>query len=154
MTEHTQQVMAALRKAPGFEDVGVADSVTWLGGLTNLVHRVDLEEKSVIVRIPGQGTEAYIDRAVEAHNAHAAARAEVSPEVVYAEPDSGLMITQAVPNIETMTPDLFNRRAGARAREAAQFGRSISNPVRTYRHDRRLSEGAVHERRSPSRWVS
>lgn len=116
MTEHTQQVMAALRKAPGFEDVGAAESVTRLGGLTNLVHRVDLEEKSVIVRIPGQGTEAYIDRAVEAHNAHAVARAEVSPEVVYAEPDSGLMITQTVPNIETMTPDLFKRRAGSPAR--------------------------------------
>lgn len=44
MTEHTQQVMAALRKAPGFEDVGAADSVTRLGGLTNLVHRVDLKK--------------------------------------------------------------------------------------------------------------
>lgn len=69
----------------------------------------------MIVRIPGQGTEAYIGRAVET-SAHAAARAEVSPEVVYAEPDSGLMITQTVPNIETMTPDLFKRRAGSPAR--------------------------------------
>ena len=89
MTEHIPQVMVALRKAPEFQGVDTADSITRLGGLTNLVHSVDLGERSVIVRIPGEGTEAYIDRAIEAHNAHAAARAGVSPEVVYADADSG-----------------------------------------------------------------
>lgn len=116
MTEYTQRVMAALRNVPEFDDVRTADSITRLGGLTNLVHRVDLGTKSVIVRIPGDGTEAYIDRAVEAHNAYAAARAGVSPDVVYADAESGLMITQTVPNIETMTADLFKSRTGAPGR--------------------------------------
>lgn len=116
MTDHTEQVMEALRKAPEFRDVGSAHSVTRLGGLTNLVHRVDLDNRSVIVRIPGEGTEAYIDRAIEAHNAVAAARAGVSPQVVYAEADNGLMITETVPDIETMTPELFMSRAGAPGR--------------------------------------
>ena len=53
--------MVALRKAPEFQGVDTADSITRLGGLTNLVHRVDLGGKSVVVRIPGLGTEAYID---------------------------------------------------------------------------------------------
>ncbi|GAW34765.1 choline/ethanolamine kinase [Roseovarius sp. A-2] len=116
MTEHAEEVLSALRRAPGFEDVTAADSITRLGGMTNLVHRVDLGMRSVIVRLPGEGTEAYIDRAVEAHNAHAAARAGVSPAVIHAEAESGLMITETVPDIVTMTPDLFRSRAGAPAR--------------------------------------
>ncbi|MGV6849060.1 MAG: phosphotransferase [Marinibacterium sp.] len=116
MTEYRDQVLAALRRAPEFSNVQQVDNVTRLGGLTNLVHRVDMGDRSVIVRIPGDGTEDYIDRAIEAHNARAAARAGVSARVIHADADSGLMITETVPNIETMTPDLFKSRAGAPAR--------------------------------------
>jgi thiamine kinase-like enzyme len=123
MTEHATQVMNALRKAPGFEDVTDVDSITRLGGLTNLVHRVDIGDKSVIVRIPGEGTEAYIDRAVEAHNTYAAARTGVSPEVIYADPDSGVLITRTVPHIETMTPDLFKTRTGSPGRAGAALAK-------------------------------
>ena len=123
MTEHKQQVMEALRKAPEFQGVEAADSITRLGGLTNLVHRVDLGGKSVVVRIPGVGTEAYIDRAIESHNARAAALAGVSPDVVYADVDSGLMITETVLNVETMTPDLFKSRAGSPERAGAALAK-------------------------------
>ena len=116
MTEHAENVLTALREATQFADVTKADSITRLGGLTNLVHRVDIGDTSVIVRIPGDGTEDYIDRAVEAHNARAAARAGVSPEVIFARPETGLMISRTVPDIETMTPALFASRTGAPAR--------------------------------------
>ena len=109
-------VLEALRLVPGFEGVTRADAITRLGGLTNLVHRVDIGERSVIVRIPGAGTEDYIDRAVEAHNAQAAARAGVSPEVLLADPVTGLMVTRTVPGIETMTPASFKSRKGSPAR--------------------------------------
>lgn len=123
MTDHKEQVLAALRSAPGFETLGAVDSITRLGGLTNLVHRVDMGARSVIVRIPGEGTEAYIDRAVEAHNARAAARAGVSAQVIHADPASGLMISETVPDIETMTPDLFRTRAGSPARAGAALAK-------------------------------
>lgn len=123
MSEHESQVMQALRKAPEFRDITDAQQITRLGGLTNLVHRVDVGDRSVIVRIPGEGTEAYIDRAVEIHNAKCAARAGVSPEVIYADADSGLMISDAVLNIETMTPDLFTSRKGSPARAGAVLAR-------------------------------
>ncbi len=116
MTEHASEVMDALRLAPGFGDLAGADRITRLGGLTNLVHRVDLADQSVVVRIPGEGTEAYIDRATEAHNAYAAARAGVSPEIIHVDPASGLMITRTVPGIETMTADLFRSRTGSPGR--------------------------------------
>lgn len=123
MTEHADQVLAALRKAPGFADVTTVDAITRLGGMTNLVHRVDVAGRSVIVRIPGEGTEEYIDRSVEAHNSRAAARAGVSPKVVFADPATGLMITETVPDIETMTPDLFASRAGSPARAGAALAK-------------------------------
>ncbi len=117
MSKHAEQVIAALRRAPGFEGVEAdAARITRLGGLTNLVHRVDVDGRSVIVRIPGSGTEDYIDRAVEATNARAAAKAGVSAEVLFADPATGLMVFEAIPGIETMTPDLFASRAGSPAR--------------------------------------
>jgi len=120
MSDHTKQVIQALRRAPGFDtlDAGAA-TITRLGGLTNLVHRVDVDGRSVIVRIPGAGTEEYIDRAVEATNARAAAAAGVSAEVLFADPATGLMISEAIPGIETMTPDLFRSRPGSPARAGA-----------------------------------
>ena len=117
MSEHRQQVVAALRRAPDFADVAEGDcTITRLGGLTNLVHLVEAGGRRVIVRIPGAGTEEYIDRAVEIHNARAAARAGVSARVIWADAESGIMISEAIPGIVTMTPALFASREGAAAR--------------------------------------
>ena len=75
MTEFKTQIIEALCKVPQFFGVENVTSITRLGGLTNLVHRVELPDASVVVRIAGDGTEEYIDRTVEAVNAVAAARA-------------------------------------------------------------------------------
>lgn len=123
MTEHADKVLAALRTAPQFAQVTSALHITRLGGLTNLVHRVDLKDQSVIVRIPGENTEEYIDRAVEKHNAEAAARAGVSAEVLHADAASGIMITRTIEAIETMTPDLFTSRDGSPGRAGAALAR-------------------------------
>ncbi len=114
MSQHTNKVIEALQKAPGFEGVQAKDcTVTRLGGLTNMVHRVDGPHGSVIVRIPGEGTEDYIDRAVEITNANAAFRAGVSPEVLWADPASGVMISRTIEDITTMTAANFASIEGA-----------------------------------------
>ena len=123
MSEHKQQVVAALKQAPEFAGVAEGDcTITRLGGLTNLVHLVEVGERRVIVRIPGAGTEDYIDRAVEIHNARAAERAGVSARVIWADAKSGIMISEAIPGIVTMTPVLFASRAGA----AVRAGRALA----------------------------
>lgn len=127
MSEHAQTVLQALRKAPQFAQIENVDSITRLGGLTNLVHRVDMSDTSVIVRIAGEGTDEYINRSIEAHNAEAAARAGMSPTVIFAEPASGLMISETVPDIETMTPALFKSRAGSPARAGAALAKLHSS---------------------------
>jgi thiamine kinase-like enzyme len=123
MTEYVDRVMDALREVEQFSNVESADSITRLGGLTNLVHRVEVGEASVIVRISGEGTQEYIDRSVELHNACAAARAGVSPEVLFARPETGLMISRTVLGIETMSPALFQTRVGSPARAGKALGK-------------------------------
>ena len=67
MSEHDETVIAALHHAPEFENVTAADcKITRLGGLTNLVHLVETGARKIIVRIPGEGAEEYIDRTIEA----------------------------------------------------------------------------------------
>ncbi|WP_413849376.1 hypothetical protein [Albidovulum sp.] len=56
-----------------------------LGGLTNLVFRVG----DSCLRIPGKGTEEFIDRANEAVAAREAAKAGVSPEVIHMDAARG-----------------------------------------------------------------
>jgi thiamine kinase-like enzyme len=89
-----------------------------LGGLTNRVFMVSGPRGRHVLRIPGNGTEAYINRRVEAVAARAAARAAVSPEVI-ATTDDGLMLTAAIENAATMTPDSFNANPAAVARAGA-----------------------------------
>lgn len=115
--EHIQQVTGALRNLDGFAAIREEDLlIKRLGGLTNLVYRVEGGPQTVIVRIPGEGTEDYIDRAVEIHNAQVAAGTGVAPTVLWADPATGVMISRCIPEIATMTPELFAAREGAAAR--------------------------------------
>ena len=88
-----------------------------LGGLTNRVWHLG----DHILRIPGEGTAEYIDRTNEAAAARAAARAGIAPEVLHADPATGLMVTRFIPDTVTMTPDLFRSRVGSPARAARAF---------------------------------
>ncbi len=124
MTADKDKVVLALRNAPGFSEVRARDcTITRLGGLTNLVHRVVSPQGDVIVRIPGEGTEEYINRSVEITNANAAHRAGVSPEVIWADARSGTMVTRTIGGITTMTPALFKSRAGSPGRAGAALAR-------------------------------
>ena len=117
MTDELNRVQQELVRIPGFEKLSPGDySVARLGGLTNLVFRIDTADDRYVLRIPGKGTEEYIDRKVEIHNARVAARAGVSAEVVYADIASGVMLTRHVDGIVTMTPQAFAERKGSAAR--------------------------------------
>lgn len=117
MTEHATRVLEQLKVLPEFAELTEENcTITRLGGLTNLVHRVDCAAGSVIVRIPGDGTEEYIDRAVEITNANAAHAAGVSPKVLWALAKTGVMISTAVPGITTMTPENFRTISGSAER--------------------------------------
>jgi thiamine kinase-like enzyme len=90
--------------------------VTRLGGLTNRVFRVDHMGEQYVLRLPGKGTEEYINRDNELHAAKAAAKAGVSPDVVYGDAASGILITRLVDDSITMSPAKFRSIDGAPAR--------------------------------------
>jgi thiamine kinase-like enzyme len=94
-----------------------AGPVARLGGLTNRVYQLS----SAVLRVPGKGTEEYINRANEAVAARVASEAHVSPEVIYADAPTGLMVTRMIGNAVTMSPDLFKSRPASPARAGAVF---------------------------------
>ena len=97
--------------------------VSRLGGLTNLVFRVEHQGRALCLRLPGSGTEEYIDRKVEAHNARAAARAGVSPQVLFADPETGVMVAEFLDGFETMTPAIFAGKKGPAGRAGKAFAK-------------------------------
>jgi len=117
MPDDKTAIHDALTQVPRLAGLQPADyRVQRLGGLTNLVYKVTLADEALILRIPGEGTADYIDRKVELHNARAAADAGVSADVIWADGDSGVMVSRAIEGIETMTPPLFQSREGSPAR--------------------------------------
>ncbi len=120
------EAIAALRRVPGYAEGARDARAERLGGLTNIVWRVDLHGGPVVLRLPGAGTEAYIDREVEAHNSRVAAGVGVSPEVLWCDPSSGVLLTRHVEGV-TMTPELFRARPGAPGRAARAFRRLHSS---------------------------
>jgi len=92
-----------------------------LGGLTNRNYRVEVDGQNLVLRIPGEGTSAYIDRAVEKHNAEVAARAGVNAEVLYFDAGDGVMLCRYIDST-TMDAERF-RDLSAVARAARAFRR-------------------------------
>ena len=74
-----EKVRVALKRVPQLKGFAPG-SVTCarLGGLTNRVYRLEAGDARYVLRIPGAGTDDYIDRKVEGHNARVAASAGVS----------------------------------------------------------------------------
>lgn len=116
-------VSTALARIPLFQGVAPERfTCERLGGLTNLVYRIGLDSDTYVLRIAGEGTEEYIDRGVEAHNARVAAQAGVSAEVLYFDESDGLMLCSHLDGA-TMSPEAFCSVPGAPARAALALKR-------------------------------
>lgn len=91
-----------------------------LGGLTNRVFKVSCRSGTFCLRLPGAGTEAYINRSIERANAEAAADAGVSPDVIYFG-DDGVMVTRYIEGAATMSAEGFRSAPGAVERAGQAF---------------------------------
>lgn len=124
MNDVADEVLAALARIPDLKDLPheTIESER-LGGLTNRVYKLTAGDERYVLRIPGEGTEDYIDRKVEAHNARVAADAGVSAAVLFFDEADGLMLTRHIDGCVTLSPELFVKTPGAPARAAAVFKR-------------------------------
>ena len=116
-----RQLLGGLELLRGVDGGNVA--VTRLGGLTNLVFRVDHGSEHYVLRVPGKGTEEYINRTHEAHAAREAARVDVGPAVLHFDPATGVMVTRLVADAVTMSAECFRTIPGAPARAGAVLRR-------------------------------
>jgi thiamine kinase-like enzyme len=115
----TTEIAAALARIPHFAGRPLAGlRIEPLASLTNRNYKLGLGGESYVLRIAGAGTERYIDRAAEAHNARLAASLGIAPELLYLDPPSGLMLTRfiaggaALGAAELRQPALLRRAAG------------------------------------------
>lgn len=113
------KVAEAIKRIPLFQG-REPDSIERLGGLTNLVYRVGMDGADYLLRIAGEGTEDYIDRSVEAHNARVAADAGVSADVLFFDEADGLMLADYIGGAATMNAERF-QDTGACRRAALAF---------------------------------
>lgn len=118
----SSQVLEAIERIPQITTPAEKVHAEELGGLTNQVYRIVHNDGEHLLRIPGAGTEEYIDRTVEAHNTRQAAAAGVGAEVIYFDETDGLMLCEYLADHRTMSPQAFraDNAAVARAGEALQ----------------------------------
>jgi thiamine kinase-like enzyme len=93
----TTAIASALARTPQFAGRALDGlRIAPLAGLTNRNYKVSIGGETYVLRIAGAGTERYIDRAAEARNAGLAASIGIAPELLYLDPQSGLMLTRFI----------------------------------------------------------
>jgi thiamine kinase-like enzyme len=108
-------VQAAIRRIPILAE-GTGDwTVSSLPSFTNRTYRIVRGQEAFVLRLPGRGTGRYIDRESEATNARLAAAIGLSPEIVFAEPRLGVMLSRYVDGAEPLSPARLRQPAELRA---------------------------------------
>ena len=119
-----KEVFEALSTISGFNELNPKTiTIERLGGLTNRNYKIDSVLGSHVLRLAGKGTENYIDRKAEFHNASIASEAGVNAEMIHFDKDSGTMITAYVNNAVTM--DIEKLRDPAALQRTAQAFRGL-----------------------------
>jgi len=80
------------------------------GGRTNTSVGVEALSGSYVLRIPGEGTNAYIDRRSEFDNMHKLSHLRFLPQICYADRESGTLVTRRIKGAVPMGPsDVFDK---------------------------------------------
>ncbi len=111
---------AALARVPLFRNVRQEDIKLELlsGALTNVCYKVTIGRAAYVLRLAGEGTSDYIDRAAEKYNARVAAAAGINVDVIYFDVENGTMVTRFVEGISMNGGQDFSRDMGAPIRAA------------------------------------
>jgi len=115
----TVEIAAALARIPEFAECPLDGlQIERLASLTNRNYKVSAGGEAYVLRIAGAGTHHYIDRAAEARNAGLAAAIGIAPELLYLDPESGLMLTRFIAGsvplraADLRRPELLRSAAG------------------------------------------
>lgn len=73
------------------------------GGMTNINYEVTIQNEQYIVRLPGLGTEQFINRHEEEKNLRLGTSLGINPEEIFFNAKTGLKITRLIPGARTLT---------------------------------------------------
>ncbi len=92
--EEDQEVRALLVRIAPVPAIADPLRIFRLPSFTNRTFLIECSGSTAyVLRLPGPGTEQYIDRASEVENARAAESIGLAPQIAYADPSSGIMIS-------------------------------------------------------------
>jgi len=112
------KVYNTLAGVPLFKDVRLEEiELEPLDSFTNLNYKVSANDKTYVLRIAGEGTSTYIDRAAEEYNARIATDAGINAETLFFDVDDGTMLSRFVEG-STMDRVRFHDDSTAPARAA------------------------------------
>ena len=109
-----------------FADKDVSGAViTQMGGMSNKNFRVDLDGRSYVLRVPGNGSEGMVERVNEEFNAIEACRLGVNPPIRYFNPGTGIKLADYIENAETLNAATVQRHDNMR--KIADIYRRVHN---------------------------
>ena len=93
-----------------FSDTDVSKAeITQIGGMSNKNFRVDLNGKSYVLRVPGNGSEGMVDRSFEEFNSLEGCRLGINPPVRYFNEETGIKLVDYVEDAETLNAATIQR---------------------------------------------
>ncbi|MDE6022774.1 MAG: phosphotransferase [Muribaculaceae bacterium] len=109
-----------------FPDADVNKAViTRMAGMSNMNFRVDIEGKSYVLRVPGNGSDGMVERKNEEFNAFEACRIGVSPAIRYFNSATGIKLADYIQNAETLNAATIQRHENMR--QIADIYRIVHN---------------------------
>lgn len=98
-----------------FPDKDIAKAeIIQIGGMSNKNFKVNFENKSYVLRVPGNGSEGMVERINEEFNAIAACRLGVNPPIRYFNTDTGIKLADFIENAETLNAATVQRHDNMR----------------------------------------
>lgn len=96
-----------------------------IGGMSNKNFRVNIDHKSYVLRVPGNGSEGMVERANEEFNAIEACKLGANPPIRYFNAVTGIKLADFVENAETLNAATIQRHDNMR--KIAKIYRTIHN---------------------------
>lgn len=90
------------------EDVSKAE-VVQIGGMSNKNFKIDLNGKSYVLRVPGNGSDGMVDRAYEEFNSLEGSKLGINPPVTYFNAKTGIKLVDYVEDAETLNAATIQR---------------------------------------------
>lgn len=98
-----------------FTDKDVAQAeIIQIGGMSNKNFRINIDGRSYVLRVPGNGSEGMVDRANEEFNAIEACKMGVNPKIRYFNVETGVKLADFIENAETLNAATIQRHENMR----------------------------------------